>query len=599
MLSVHQLSSTTRRTLAGVFCAAVLIAAPAHAAHRARLSADLADQLAAGSQSMHVIVHGTSADIAALVARYNLTVKKMLTSGAVVTVNAGQLDALQQDPAVDHLSGDIRIRSAADVTAEAIGADQVWAGIDGSRPLSGRGVTVAVIDSGIDTRHNAFLKNRVVVTRDFTGGDGIDRFGHGTHVAGLIAGQRGIVPETQTYQGIATGAALVNLRVLGNDGSGVASDVVEAIDWAVAHQHEYKIGVINLSLGAPVLQPYRDDPMCEAVERAVNAGITVVVAAGNLGRTPDGKSLYGGITAPGNSPYALTVGAVDTHGTPERSDDTLAPYSSKGPTRYDLVLKPDVVAPGSHLVSAEASDAYLPTTYPERHVAGSGANAYMQLSGTSMAAGVVSGAAALLLEHRPALRPADVKAALQLTSTYMGSVGLAGAGAGEINLVGAVALCTSGSVSPTVIAAEVQSPSLLASLTLSTSTDVNGRRSDAAAPVSGKSIVWGSAGSIVWGAAGSIVWGAGGSIVWGSSDSIVWGSSIVWGASDSIVWGASDSIVWGSSVASNAIVWGSSVTSNSIVWGSSVTSNSIVWGASDSIVWGSSDADSIVWGTDL
>ena len=139
LLSFKQLSSSTRRMMAGVACVvAVLVAAPAGAAHRARLSADLADHLAAGSQSMQVILHGTSAEIAALVSRYNLTVKKTLTSGAVVTVNAGQLDALQQDPAVDHLSGDIRIRSAADAAAEAIGADQVWAGIDGSRPLSGR-----------------------------------------------------------------------------------------------------------------------------------------------------------------------------------------------------------------------------------------------------------------------------------------------------------------------------------------------------------------------------------------------------------------------------------------------------------------------------
>src|SRR5213075_164930 len=125
-------------------------------------------------------------------------------------------------------------------------------------------------------------------------------------------------------------------------------------------------------LGAPVMQPYRDDPLCEAVERATKAGITVVVAAGNFGRTTDGKSIYGAITTPGNSPHALTVGAIDTHGTPQRSDDTLAPYSSKGPTRYDLILKPDVSAPGSHIVSAEAAQSYLPATYPERHVAGSG-----------------------------------------------------------------------------------------------------------------------------------------------------------------------------------------------------------------------------------
>jgi serine protease AprX len=214
---------------------------------------------------------------------------------------------------------------------------------------------VAVIDSGIDARHNAFLRNRVILTRDFTGGDGVDRFGHGTHVAGIIAGQRGRAADTRDFRGIAPGANLLNLRVLGDDGSGMASDVIEAIEWSIEHRREYRIRVINLSIGAPVMQPFRDDPLCEAVEKAVRAGITVVVAAGNLGRTVDGKSVYGAITTPANSPYVLTVGAVDTHGTPQRSDDTLALYSSKGPTRFDLVLKPDVAAPGSHIASAEAA----------------------------------------------------------------------------------------------------------------------------------------------------------------------------------------------------------------------------------------------------
>src|SRR5437762_1735271 len=232
---------------------------------------------------------------------------------------------------------------------------------------------LAVIDSGIDTRHQAFAGGRVIATRDFTGGSGGDFFGHGTHVAAIIAGQRGTTPDTRDYRGIAFGAYLVNLRVLGADGSGVVSDVVDAIDWAVAHRNEYNIGIINLSLGAPVLQPYRDDPLCEAVERAVRKGIIVVTAAGNYGQTKDGRSVNGYITSPGNSPYALTVGAIDAHATPQRSDDTLAVYSSKGPTRYDLVLKPDLAAPGSHIASAESVGSYLSTTYPGKHVAGAGA----------------------------------------------------------------------------------------------------------------------------------------------------------------------------------------------------------------------------------
>src|SRR5207302_5921814 len=138
----------------------------------------------------------------------------------------------------------------------------------------------------------------------------------------IIAGQGGKTPETQAYRGIAPGAYLANLRVLGDDGSGDASDVIEAMDWAVDHRDEYNIRVINLSLGAPVMQPYRDDPLCEAVERAVAAGIVVVAAAGNYGVSSDGRLVLGSIASPGNDPNVITVGALDTHSTADRSDDT-------------------------------------------------------------------------------------------------------------------------------------------------------------------------------------------------------------------------------------------------------------------------------------
>ena len=129
---------------------------------------------------------------------------------------------------------------------------------------------------------------------DFTGGDGQDGYGHGTHVASLIVGRPGARPTRPAYRGIAYGAYLVNLRALGDDGSGTASDVIEAIDWAIEHRNRYNIRIINLSLGAAVLQPFRDDPLCEAVERAARAGILVVAAAGNYGQTPDGRSAVRG-----------------------------------------------------------------------------------------------------------------------------------------------------------------------------------------------------------------------------------------------------------------------------------------------------------------
>jgi serine protease AprX len=600
MANSFLLSSQSRR-LCGVAVAGALFlaaASPAAAQHRARLSADLADHVSVGSQAIDVIVHGDPATVEAIAKRYNVPVKRHLTSGGVLHVNAGQLVALQQDDSIDHLSGDVIIRSSVDeVTLESIGADQVWAGDADRRAQNGRGVSVAVIDSGIDTRHNA-LKNRVLVTHDFTGGDGSDGYGHGTHVAAIIAGQGGRTSEA--YQGIAPGAYLLNLRVLGDDGSGSASNVIEAIDWTIAHRRDYNVGVINLSLGAPVLQPYRDDPLCEAVERAVRAGITVVAAAGNFGKTADGKSVYGGITSPANSPYAIAVGATDTHGTAARSDDTLATFSSKGPTRYDLILKPDVAAPGVHIASAEAAGSYLSTTYPDHHVSGTGPDAVMQLSGTSMAAGVVSGAVALVLDARSVLTPRETRTVLQVTSSYMASAGLLGAGAGNIDALTAVEMVLTNGVPTATIGGEtvvvsgyftesgIQKRQPLLTAAILQSKTANNSSLRQLAVRGSDSIVWGSSwGSIVWGS--SIVWGAD-SIVWGS-DSIVWGSSIIWG-SDSIVWGASDSIIWGSSIVwgSDSIVWGAS---DSIIWGSSIvwgsSSDSIVWGASDSIVWGSAE----------
>ncbi|HEY1912351.1 MAG TPA: S8 family peptidase, partial [Vicinamibacterales bacterium] len=560
MANSFLLSSRSRR-LCGVAVASALflaVATPASAQHKARLSADLADHVAVGSQAIDVIVHGDPATVAAIAKRYNVTVKRQLTSGGVLHVNAGQLVALQQDEAIDHLSGDVVIRSSVDdVTLESIGADQVWAGEGDRKAQTGRGVAVAVIDSGIDTRHNA-LKNRVLVTHDFTGGNGSDGYGHGTHVAAIIAGQGGRTSEA--YQGIAPGAYLLNLRVLGNDGSGTASDVIEAIDWTIAHRREYNVRVINLSLGAPVLQPYRDDPLCEAVERAVRAGITVVAAAGNFGKTADGKSVYGGITSPANSPYAIAVGATDTHGTAARSDDTLATFSSKGPTRYDLVLKPDVSAPGVHIASAEAAGSYLSTTYPDHHVSGTGPDAVMQLSGTSMAAGVVSGAVALVLDARPMLTPRETRTVLQVTSSYMASAGLLGGGAGNIDALTAVEMVLTNSVPTATIGGEAVVVSGLSTKPKGfgqvAALTGQGRRvptsqAQPKAPTA-DSILWGSR-SILWGSnSNSILWGSR-SILWGStSDSILWGSgSILWGSSsDSILWG-SDSILWGS----DSILW--------------------------------------------
>jgi serine protease AprX len=588
------------------------VSLPAQAQHRARLSKDLAEHLSGGSQNVEVIVDGAAA-ADRLAAKYNLKVTRRMRSGGVLLVNAGQLSAMQQDADVDHLSGNIRYKSSAiDPVDEGIGADQVWAGAGPLPKLTGRGVVVAVIDSGVDITHKA-LRGHVLTSVDFTGGDGVDRFGHGTHVAAIIAGNAGQTTDTAMYRGVASGASLVNLRVLGNDGSGSAADVIEAIDWAIDHQAAYNIRIINLSLGAPVLQPYRDDPVCAAVERAVRAGLVVVAAAGNHGETAEGKKIVGAITSPGNSPYALTVGALDTKGTADRGDDEVASFSSIGPTAFDAMLKPDLVAPGRRITSAEAAGSLLSVNFPQQHVAGSGTNAYIYGSGSSMAAAVVSGAAALLLEERPNLQPIAIKAALQMSAEFMPAAGLVRAGAGSLNVLAAAEVALNGDLGNTTIAGDSITSS---HLTIASADQVFGAQSfttshrlalralhrrngkgnaqrnqlsasDALVWGAGDALVWGASDALVWGASDALVWGASDALVWGASDALVWGASdaLVWGASDALVWGASDALVWG---ASDALVWGAS---DALVWGAS---DALVWGASDALVWGASDA--LVWG---
>ena len=178
-----------------------------------------------------------------------------------------------------------------------------------ARGYNGSGIGVAVIDSGVATSHPS-LRNKVVASFDFTASSGLrDASGHGTHVASIIAGR------DDAYAGVAPGAHIVSLRVLNADGSGDTSDVIAALDWTVENRHRYNLKVVNLSLGHPVFESYVDDPLCQAVQRATDAGLLVVTAAGNFGKTLEGRPILGGIISPANSPAALTVGAVNARGT--------------------------------------------------------------------------------------------------------------------------------------------------------------------------------------------------------------------------------------------------------------------------------------------
>ena len=261
---------------------------------------------------------------------------------------------------------------------------------------------MAVIDSGINPNtydfYNAAGKgsNRVVYHQDFTGASqynfqGVrvyDTYGHGTHVAGIIGGSGNL--SNGAITGVAPAVNLIDLRVLDQNGNGSDSQVIAAIQQAINLKSQYNIRIINLSLGRGVFMSYKQDPLCQAVESAWKAGIVVVVAAGNYGRiNAVGYDGYGLITAPGNDPFVLTVGAMKSNGTLTRSDDTIASYSSKGPTMFDQVVKPDVVAPGNMVVSLYDPGSTLALEFPGNGVGGRSQNGtstdYFTLSGTSMA----------------------------------------------------------------------------------------------------------------------------------------------------------------------------------------------------------------------
>src|SRR5437016_3874617 len=196
------------------------------------------------------------------------------------------------------------------------------------------------------------------------------------------------------------------------------STVISAIQAAIQLKSKYNIRVINLSLGRPVFESYKLDPLCQAVEAAWKAGIVVVVASGSSGRdNSQGTNGYATITSPGNDPYVITVGAMKPMGTPTRTDDLIASYSSRGPNAIDHIVKPDIVAPGNLLVSLEAAGT-LYNAYPGNRVpysfyvnggTSTSSSSYFTLSGTSMAAGVVSGAVADLLQANSKLTPDQVK----------------------------------------------------------------------------------------------------------------------------------------------------------------------------------------------
>src|ERR1700739_4799085 len=351
-----------------------------------------------------------------------------LVNGVVALLDGNGIVSLSNQSNVVYISPDRPLKPTLSNAASAVNAEFAW-----QSNYTGAGIGIALIDSGVASHPDLNLGvvplSRVVYQQSFVPGNSSasDQYGHGTHVAGLIAGD-GLSSTgplyTKTFKGIAPGAHIINLRVLDQNGASTDSVVIAAINQAISLKSQYNIRVINLSLGRAVYESYKHDPLCQAVEQAWKSGIVVVVAAGNYGRDNSNSNYgYGTITAPGNDPYVITVGAMKTMGTPSRTDDLIATYSSKGPTGIDHILKPDVVAPGNLIPSLQIG-ATLEKNYPNNRPpfasyqtgkTGS-SDKYYVLSGTSMAAGVVSGVVADLLEAQPQLTPDQVKARLMKTA---------------------------------------------------------------------------------------------------------------------------------------------------------------------------------------
>jgi serine protease AprX len=300
---------------------------------------------------------------------------------------------------------------------QSLGTDRVWSS------STGRGVGVAVIDTGIagnltDFRTSQKDATSRVIASAVTNPDATsasDGYGHGTHVAGLIAGNgfyRSISdPLFGKYVGTAPDAKLISIKASDEDGNATVLDVIYGLQFAVDNRGTYGIRVVNLSLESSAAQSARLDPLDAAVEAAWLHGLVVVSAAGNRGTATDSVSY-----APGNDPYAISVGAVDDLGTKITKDDVLASWSSRGVSQ-DGFRKPDVLAPGAHLVSLLAPDSDFARECPSCIVSGQ----YIRLGGTSMAAAVTSGVVADLLQLHPAWTPDQVKAVLTGTARTVSS----------------------------------------------------------------------------------------------------------------------------------------------------------------------------------
>lgn len=314
----------------------------------------------------------------------------------------GMIRQIKDHDAIDRIFYDREVTAFLDIASHQTRALEVQEKLN----LTGNGVTIAVIDTGIHA-HGDFTNpvNRITAFQDFVNGREApyDDNGHGTHCAGDAAGN-GHLSNGQ-YTSPAPEASIIGIKALDENGAGRLSTIIEGIEWCMNHRDEHQIRIISLSLGGLAYESFRDDPLSLAAQEAWQNGIVVCAAAGNSGPYPST------IGTPAINPFIISVGAADDQNTLERADDEIADYSSRGPT-IDAFVKPDIYAPGTNIIAPLAPGSTIAAQLPEMIAGGD----YIQLSGTSMATPITAGVVALMLEANPTLSPNDVKTILKATS---------------------------------------------------------------------------------------------------------------------------------------------------------------------------------------
>jgi len=388
-----------------------------------------------------VVLGDATAALAHDVAHLGGTVERELNSlgGVVAELPATSIDQLRHTAGVRTVTEDQAIHlsdagwdPSTDAGSLPSTAQAVNAATPAATAATGKGIDVALVDSGIAPVPGLTVPGKVVNGPDISfdsqnKAKGLygDNYGHGTHIAGIIAGTDGA--RNGQYDGLAPDARLLNVKVADAGGAVDVSQVIAAIDWVVQHRTDngMNVRVLNLSFGTDAGQSYLADPLAYAAEVAWRNGIVVVTAAGNDGTT------LGHLTDPASDPFVISVGSVDTHGTPTTADDAVSDFSNWG----DGTRNPDVVAPGRSIVSMRAPGSYVDTTYPTARVN----KTLFRGSGTSQATAVVSGVVADLLQAHPDLTPDQVKAILTSTAQPIPGADARAQGAGLVNLDAALA----------------------------------------------------------------------------------------------------------------------------------------------------------------